>query len=135
MDRIERIDETPQIILADLEAIFPSILSGDYHGRCARLSRPPLGTTMTPADASNMFQSHYTEILKSLNPVVGYLPSAQWLWYLRRLPTSFFSQGANLNSTAPFDKALAEVLTGNSMKVSTIEVNIATDQSLVLTWV
>jgi hypothetical protein len=77
-----------------------------------KVERPPLGSnnivdpiTITP------FLNHCRELVEEqlIKNVAGY-SKFRWLWYLRRLPRSYFE--GELSTTYPYDAALAEVVSG-----------------------
>lgn len=72
---------------------------------------PPKPTSINGVEASIYLEEL---ILIATNEIISkhsHYGAIKWLWYLRRLPDSLFS--GSYSSTITYDRALAEVITGN----------------------
>lgn len=80
-----------------------------------RLLPKPLGTRDLDArEAAELFAEHFAAIHASLVRFTRVLSPFGWQWYLRRLPDEVFGFGAELSTTAPYDRLLAEIISAHS---------------------
>ena len=79
-----------------------------------RLPKPPEGTALDAREAADLFVEHFVAIHASLVQFARILSPFGWQWYLRRLPDVVFGYGAELSTTAPYDRVLAEIVSARS---------------------
>jgi hypothetical protein len=85
------------------------------------LTREALGSSLTgvqedPALIAKFLQASRGFIEREASRIAARYSTFRWLWYLRRIPSFIFA--GNLRSTAPYDSALAECLSGHSSATS-----------------
>lgn len=110
-----RVDGTLAALAEFVERRYGEIFQAELVRRLRRLDKPALGATLAPADAAALFEKHYEAIQDLAVRATLPLSAFGWLWYLRRLPDDVFGWGADLPSTAPYDRALAEIVSARSV--------------------
>ena len=92
---------------------YDAVFTGERR-KLGRLPKPPDGTVLSARDAAELFAEHFGVIHASLLRYAGMLSPFGWQWYLRRLPDVVFGYGAELSTTAPYDRILAEIISAHS---------------------
>lgn len=86
--------------------------------KTAKIRRPKDGS---PQEQTNFLRNLHNQVEIEAFEVASEFTSAQWLWYLRRLP--YFVLEGNLETTFQYDITLAEVISGNSSLVEIIRLS------------
>lgn len=94
------------------ERNYHEIFAAEHDRRWKRLEFPADGTYLSPTQAAALLEEHLIVAEDLIAKAALRLSPFGWLWFLRRMPETIFGWGANLESTAAYDRALAEILTG-----------------------
>ena len=112
----KRVDGTLAYLAQLVDERYGDIFAAEHTRRLKRLEKPAVGTELSPLEAARLFESHYEAGQDLATLATLPLSSFGWLWYLRRLPNEVFAWGADLASTAPYDRTLAEIVSGRSSR-------------------
>lgn len=112
----KQVDGTLAFLAKFVDERYGDIFEAEHTRRLKRLDKPKVGTELGPAEAAAVFEAHYGAVRELATRATLPLSAFGWLWYLRRLPNDVFAWGSDLASTAPYDRALAEIISGMSTR-------------------